>query len=250
MTETSLDRRLTTVETTATGLAVQGAEIQAAVKVHTTVVQRAADTVGDLAESLDNSGLFELLPKVAAAAGDTLVAAGDAKRFAEQASAGVKLIVEDTSTHAELFAKFGTALDKLGTKTTETGAQAKATLERVGALDGTVAAAAEGLGALAAAQKSTQDGIGAERTARERWQAATGKRLDALGVDLAGAKGAAELAKAAAERTAAAAEAQAEDVASIRATVESVLAAVTAIARGETKAAVLATDDKPTAAGS
>lgn len=248
---------MTTVETTATGLAVQSAEIKAAVTTHTTVVQRVADTVGSLADSLTDSRLFELLPSVANASGTAAAAAGEARACAERTEGAVGALATGEKGRTELLGKIAEGLDGIGAGSRDAVRHAKAAVERIGALDTAVATANENIETLAGEQGTTQKAIGAERTAREHWQAATNKRLDKLGTELAAVKSAAELAKDSAERTAAAAETQAADVASIKSTVEACLAALTAIARGETKAAlsgtgsgVLATAESPGAASS
>jgi hypothetical protein len=241
-----------TVETTATGLAVQGAETQAAVKAHTTVVQRAADTVADLAQSLDEAHLFELLPKVADTSAAAAAAAGDAKTAADRTALALAVIVEDEPKRAELLGKVAAGIDTINRAATAASAHAKAAVERGDSLAEAIATVGENVETLAGEQGTTQKAITAERGARERWQAATDKRLGDLATNLAAAKGAAELAQAAAERTAAAAEAQAANVEAILIKVNSCFDALVAIARGETKAAVavLDTGDNPGAAGS
>lgn len=250
MTETSLERRVITVETTATGLAVQSAQTAAAVKVHTDAVQRAADTVAALADSLDKAELFALLPKVADTSATAAAAAEAARTAADRTALGLAVIVEDEPKRAELLGKIATGIDTTGRAATAASAHAKAAVERAAELGANIAAAREDIETLAGAQDTTQKAITAERTARERWQAATDKRLDELAEDVTAAKGAAELAKAAAERTAAAAEQQGANVEAILARVDACYNALVSIARGETKAAVavLDTGDKPGAA--
>lgn len=251
MTTSDISRRVTAVETTQAGLAVQAAEIQAAVKTHTGVVQSTSDAVDQLAKHLDESRLFELLPEVADRSSKSGAAADSARHAAERAAAGVDTTVKMASSIESFTSgrlpEVLTSLSRDAKKSLDEAKSAAATSQRSHAA---VESMSSEIAELSTAYQATSSAIVAERKTREQAQTALNQRLDQMSADLTNAKAAAETARAAAERTATAAQAQADDVAAIRQVVDSVLSAVTAIARGETKAEVaLATDESPTAAG-